>query len=200
MKLERLESRLLLSRTPQAPLAIELPKDSEPIEVLCQTPWGQPEVNCEWKDLFDDAPDPTEHWHHFDSPENTRLVGSVWQSWQYDGRVGIETYDSDGELLSSGTVFDVRLVEGERAYFRTFLTSGEHEEHSMLWDLVDEVSSAGDVNLDENVDARDLNQIGRFWGWQDDVNWRRGDLTGDGRVDSADLNQLALNWKRGVGD
>ncbi len=55
---------------------------------------------------------------------------------------------------------------------------------------------AGDVDLDGDVDARDL---GRFsLSWQHDGTWINGDLNYDGFVDIGDLYLLASTWQLGV--
>ena len=53
----------------------------------------------------------------------------------------------------------------------------------------------GDTNLDEVVDAIDLNALALNWGADDEkVVWSRGDVNGDGVVDTIDLNKIALSW------
>ena len=56
----------------------------------------------------------------------------------------------------------------------------------------------GDAQLDGQVDAADLNQVGVNWRRTNVAGWGQGDFTGDGRVDAADLNLIALNWQNGV--
>ncbi len=56
---------------------------------------------------------------------------------------------------------------------------------------------AGDANLDDEVNALDLNEIGLNWR-QNVTGWRSGDFNADGRVDAIDLNALALNWRQDV--
>ncbi len=56
----------------------------------------------------------------------------------------------------------------------------------------------GDANLDGQVDAVDLNQIGIHWRRLDGADWEDGDFTGDGAVDARDLNLVGVNWRSGV--
>ena len=53
----------------------------------------------------------------------------------------------------------------------------------------------GDVNLDGQVNATDLNVVGLHWQQMGDANWMTGDFTCDGSVDAVDLNQVGLNWQ-----
>lgn len=55
----------------------------------------------------------------------------------------------------------------------------------------------GDVNLDQRVNAADLNAIGTNWRSQHTNGWSGGDFNGGGITDSADLNQLGLSWRFG---
>ena len=58
---------------------------------------------------------------------------------------------------------------------------------------------AGDANLDNRVDAADLNTIGLSWRSQGEwLTWCDGDFTGDQAIDARDLNALALNWRAGT--
>ncbi len=56
----------------------------------------------------------------------------------------------------------------------------------------------GDAQLDGQVDAADLNQLGVNWRRTNVVGWGQGDFTGDGRVDARDLNVIGVNWQSGV--
>ncbi len=56
----------------------------------------------------------------------------------------------------------------------------------------------GDTNLDGQVSAADLNQVGIHWQATNCVGWSAGDVTGDGRVNAADLNVLGINWQSGA--
>ncbi|OVE75645.1 hypothetical protein BVX98_07215 [bacterium F11] len=51
----------------------------------------------------------------------------------------------------------------------------------------------GDLDLDGNIGAGDLNIIGQNWQQSGKSYWE-GDLTNDGRVDALDLNVLAQIW------
>lgn len=68
---------------------------------------------------------------------------------------------------------------------------------------------AGDTNWHGEVDARDLNILGRSWGQSNPVWWGDchldppwcyvrpgGDFDANGVVDAADLNLLAVNWQK----
>jgi hypothetical protein len=54
----------------------------------------------------------------------------------------------------------------------------------------------GDVNLDQIVDAADLNTIGLNWQSTTATSWSQGDFNGDGNVNASDLNDLGINWRR----
>ena len=56
----------------------------------------------------------------------------------------------------------------------------------------------GDVQLDGDVDAGDLNALNRHWQETDIETWSEGDLNGDGDVNSADMTLLGLYWQWGV--
>jgi hypothetical protein len=56
----------------------------------------------------------------------------------------------------------------------------------------------GDANLDGQVNAVDLNQVGLNWQATHCVGWATGDFTGDGKVNAADLNLLGINWRNVV--
>ena len=53
----------------------------------------------------------------------------------------------------------------------------------------------GDTDLDGDVDASDLNNLGVHWLMSGQLGWRAGDFDGSGMVDAADLNNLSLNWQ-----
>ena len=57
----------------------------------------------------------------------------------------------------------------------------------------------GDANLDQTVNASDLNQVGIHWQRSGCGGWAGGDFNGDNIVNVSDLNTLALNWQRSVG-
>jgi hypothetical protein len=54
----------------------------------------------------------------------------------------------------------------------------------------------GDANLDNHVDAFDLNLLAAHW-QQSNALWSAGDFTGDGKIDAFDLNVLAASWQVG---
>jgi hypothetical protein len=56
----------------------------------------------------------------------------------------------------------------------------------------------GDVDLDGDVDATDLNAVGISWRSINVTSWSNGDFNGSGVVDAIDLNRLGLNWRAGV--
>ena len=56
----------------------------------------------------------------------------------------------------------------------------------------------GDADLDGDVDAADLNNLGVAWLTTDNPSWQDGDFNGDGTVDATDLNSVGLNWQQGV--
>ena len=56
----------------------------------------------------------------------------------------------------------------------------------------------GDTDLDGDIDATDLNQVGVNWRRTDVASWSQGDFNGDGRVDAADLNEVIANWRHPV--
>ena len=55
----------------------------------------------------------------------------------------------------------------------------------------------GDVDLDGQVNATDLNALALNWRADDATSWAQGDFNGDGLVNAIDLNDLALNWRSG---
>ncbi len=56
----------------------------------------------------------------------------------------------------------------------------------------------GDSDLDGDVDAADLNNLGVAWLSTDNPTWEDGDFDADGTVDAKDLNDVGLNWQQGV--
>jgi hypothetical protein len=56
----------------------------------------------------------------------------------------------------------------------------------------------GDTNLDGDVDAGDLNNIGQNWQSTNAMSWEQGDFDGDHVVDASDLNSVGINWQHGV--
>jgi hypothetical protein len=56
----------------------------------------------------------------------------------------------------------------------------------------------GDADLDGEVDAGDLNSLGRNWQSADNPLWQQGNFNGDTIVDAQDLNAIARNWQHGV--
>jgi hypothetical protein len=56
----------------------------------------------------------------------------------------------------------------------------------------------GDVDLDGDVDATDLNAVGINWRSTNVTSWSHGDFNGSHVVDATDLNLLGLNWRAGV--
>ena len=53
----------------------------------------------------------------------------------------------------------------------------------------------GDTQLDGQVGAQDLNQIGINW-LETDMVWSDGDFDGDGNVNASDLNKIGINWQQ----
>ena len=53
----------------------------------------------------------------------------------------------------------------------------------------------GDVNLDREVNAEDLNLLGLNWLRTDVTSYSDGDLDGDGNVGASDLNEIGRNWQ-----
>ena len=56
----------------------------------------------------------------------------------------------------------------------------------------------GDTDLDGDVDAGDLNNLGVAWLSMDNPGWGNGDFNGDDMVNAGDLNDLGRNWQQGV--
>jgi hypothetical protein len=56
----------------------------------------------------------------------------------------------------------------------------------------------GDIDLDGDVDAADLNELAVNWRQTDLAGWSHGDFNSDGVIDASDLNGLAVNWQHGV--
>ena len=56
----------------------------------------------------------------------------------------------------------------------------------------------GDTDLDGDVDAGDLNNLGVAWQSTDNPGWADGDFNGDDTVNANDLNDLAVNWLHGT--
>lgn len=52
----------------------------------------------------------------------------------------------------------------------------------------------GDTDLDGDVDAGDLNNLGVAWQSVDNPGWGDGDFNGDDVVNANDLNDLGVNW------
>ena len=52
----------------------------------------------------------------------------------------------------------------------------------------------GDANLDGNVNAADLNAVGRNWQQASSL-WSEGDFDASGFVEAGDLNGLGINWQ-----
>jgi len=65
-------------------------------------------------------------------------------------------------------------------------------------DLILVQAHLADANLDNKVDAIDLNILAAHWQQQQNALWSAGDFTNDGKVDALDLNLLASNWQSGV--
>lgn len=57
---------------------------------------------------------------------------------------------------------------------------------------------SGDTDLDGDVDAADLNNVGQNWQATDATSWGQGDFDGSAVVDAGDLNSVGLNWQHGV--
>jgi len=57
----------------------------------------------------------------------------------------------------------------------------------------------GDANLDQKIDALDLNLLAAHWQQPAGAFWSAGDFNGDGKVDALDLNVLAGSWQTGLG-
>jgi hypothetical protein len=55
----------------------------------------------------------------------------------------------------------------------------------------------GDTELDGEIGAQDLNQIGINWLETEKV-WSDGDFDGDGNVNASDLNKIGINWQQGT--
>ena len=53
----------------------------------------------------------------------------------------------------------------------------------------------GDANLDQAINAADLNAVGLHWLQDSNVGWSTGDFTCDGQVTAADLNRIGLEWQ-----
>ena len=56
----------------------------------------------------------------------------------------------------------------------------------------------GDTNLDGQVSAQDLNNLGVNWNRADATSWEEGDFNGDKSVDATELNQIGLNWQSDI--
>ena len=56
----------------------------------------------------------------------------------------------------------------------------------------------GDTDLDGDVDAADLNNLGQNWRQMNATSWDQGDFDGNQVVDAGDLNSVGLNWQHGV--
>jgi hypothetical protein len=97
----------------------------------------------------------------------------------------------------AGDVFDI----GNRRSLVPILLQGPSETDPDR--LVLAVVATGDANLDNRVDAADLNELALSWqqpppGGPDTPDTVGADFNGDGFVNAADLNLLALNWQFGV--
>ena len=98
----------------------------------------------------------------------------------YDGLVnGGAEFDLDG----SGSV-DLADVD-------TWLSVAGQENIGVVY-------VAGDTDLDGDVDAADLNNVGQNWQATDATSWLQGDFDGNSVVDANDLNSVGLNWQYGV--
>lgn len=91
---------------------------------------------------------------------------------QIEVRAGIPT--SNFDLTSDGVVNQDDIVE---------LVSGILN------------TQFGDTDLDGDIDAVDLNQLGKRWLQADVTGWSNGDFNGDGRIDDLDLAEVTTNWQ-----
>jgi hypothetical protein len=66
------------------------------------------------------------------------------------------------------------------------------------WVEVLKGTAFGDSNLDGQVNAADLNQLGGNWLITNATSWGQGDFNGDGNINASDLNDLGGNWQFGV--
>lgn len=56
----------------------------------------------------------------------------------------------------------------------------------------------GDTDLDGQVIAADLNNLGSSWQRADATSVLQGDFNGDGSVNASDLNDIGTNWQHGT--
>lgn len=100
----------------------------------------------------------------------------------------------DGRLSSSLADATRRLGYAENTELGLTSFSGQMvDESSVLIDF----TFAGDANLDQQVDIRDLFALASHWQVAID-SWTAGDFNYDGIVNAADLTLLATNWQAGV--
>ena len=117
-------------------------------------------------------------------------------------------YNADGEITATDidiVAAAVRSGEDIRFDLNQSGAVNEADFNHMITRFANSV--AGDANLDGDVNAIDLNAVGKHW-LKNVTSWSQGDFTGDGIVDALDLNKIGQNWVRedegdnteGVGD
>lgn len=94
-----------------------------------------------------------------------------------------------GALGSEKTLFDLDASGGiidlaDREAWLSVAGKTTHEAAFLL----------GDLNFDTEVNAIDLNFLGRNWNSSGDFGYSNGDTNGDGIVDATDLNAIGANW------
>jgi len=123
-------------------------------------------------------------------------------------------YDQDARLLGEYIV-NVTAGEAENASIQWNVTCGTHQINVLISPYNEflelnytnniaqrtlEVTIAGDVDRDRDVDTSDLFDLSRTYGSiSGDANWdERCDINGDGRVDASDLFDLSKNYGKTV--
>ena len=137
------------------------------------------------------------------------FYGSAVTSWASStGSPGFVSFTAgaEGDLTGDGVadaadidaIHDAIARENETVYFD--LDDSMSVDSADVTFLVETIIGTfmGDTNLDGQVSAADLNQVGIHWQATNCVGWSTGDLTGDGKVNAADLNVLGVHWQNGV--
>lgn len=100
----------------------------------------------------------------------------------------------DGRLISSLSGPTHRLGYADNSELGLASFAAQPIDASSI--LID-FTFAGDANLDQRVDIRDLLALASHWQTAID-SWTAGDFNYDSTVDAADLTLLAMNWQAGV--
>ncbi len=131
-----------------------------------------------------------------------------WNAWLEDdhftGPAAVESHGSDvptdsgGYHWAGGTSSVVGTQSQTANMVPTIGTSTRRWftelDHAGLVDIGWEPAPMGDVNLDGQVNLRDVSVMLSNFGTEALMGWKDGDLTGDGRVGPADLGLLLAHW------